>query len=85
MDSGFVMRLRKTVEVMTLIVLQSVISKIHIDHVNHGTLNIYRGVGVSSTFLAVMRCSLFSFLVLRYTKPPNVPLLIGHSRISDTL
>ena len=52
---------RKTVEVMTLIVLQNIIThadvfQSHIDHVNHETLKIYRSGGVSSTFLAVMRC-----------------------------
>ena len=35
----------------------SLFSKSHIGHVNHGNLKIYRGVGVSATFLAVMRCS----------------------------
>ena len=36
-------------------------------------LKIYRGVGVSSTFLAVMRCSYQFFAVLRYSEPPNAP------------
>ena len=32
----------------------------------------YRGVGVSSTFLAMLRC----LLMLQYPEPPNVPLLL---------
>ena len=47
--------------------------KSHVGHVNHGNLKIYRGVGVSSTFLAVMRCSYYFFAVLRYPEPPNAP------------
>ena len=39
-----------------------------------GNLKIYRGVGVSSTFLAVMRCSYQFFAVLRYSETPNAPL-----------
>ena len=39
-----------------------------------GNLKIYRGVGVSSTFPAVMRCSYQFFAVLRYSEPPNAPL-----------
>ena len=39
-----------------------------------GNLKIYCGVGVSSTFLAVMRCSYQFFAVLRYSEPPNAPL-----------
>ena len=39
-----------------------------------GNLKTYRGVGVSSTFFAVMRCSYHFFAVLRYSEPPNAPL-----------
>ena len=42
-----------------------------------GNLKIYRGVGVSSTFLAVMRCSYQFFAVLRYSEAPNAPLAKG--------
>ena len=51
-------------------------SKSHIDDVNHRNLKIYCGVGVSSTFLAVMRCpcSFFAVLRARYSEPPNAPL-----------
>ena len=38
-----------------------------------GNLKIYCGVGVSSTFLAVMRCSYQFFAVLRYSEAPNAP------------
>ena len=38
-----------------------------------GNLKIYRGVGVSSTFFAVMRCSYHFFAVLRYSELPNAP------------
>ena len=47
----------------------------HIDHVNHETLKIYRGVGVSSTFRAMMRCFLLFFAVLRYSEPRCPPFL----------
>ena len=53
----------------------SLFSKRHIGHVNHGNLKIYRGVGVSATFLAVMRCSYQFFAVLRYSEPPQCPPL----------
>ena len=53
----------------------SLFSKSHIDHVNHGNLKIYGSVGVSSTFLSVMRCSYYFFVVLQYSEPPNAPLL----------
>ena len=43
-----------------------------------GNLKIYCGVGVSSTFPAVMRCSYQFFAVLRYSEPPNAPLIIMH-------
>ena len=59
----------------------SLFSKSHIGHVNHGNLKIFRGVGVSLTFLAVMRCSYQFFAVLRYSEPPNAPLYQGISRI----
>ena len=39
-----------------------------------GNLKIYCGVGVSSTFLVVMRCSYHFFAVLWYSEPPNAPL-----------
>ena len=52
----------------------SLFSKSHIDHVNNGNLKIFRGVGVWSTFLAVMRCSYQFFAVLRYLETPNAPL-----------
>ena len=42
-----------------------------------GNLKIYRGVGVSSTFPAVMRCSYQFFCgvaVFRTPPPPNAPL-----------
>ena len=37
--------------------------------------NIYCGDGVSSNILAVMRCLLIFFVVLRCSKSPKVPLL----------
>ena len=42
-----------------------------------GNLKIYRGVGVSSTFLAVMQCSHQFFAVLQYSEPPNAPLTLA--------
>ena len=45
-----------------------------------GNLKIYCGVGVSSTFLAVMWCSYQFFAVLRYSEPPNAPLRKGQRR-----
>ena len=49
-----------------------------------GNLKIYRGVGVSSTFLAVMRCSYqFFFAVLRYSEPPNAPLITAEEKINS--
>ena len=58
----------------------SLFSKSHIGHVNHGKSENICGVGVSSTFLAVMRCSYQFFAVLRYSEPPNAPLrlVISH-------
>jgi len=41
---------------------------------NHGAKNTCCGDGVSLTFLAVMRCSLIFFAVLRCLEPPHVPL-----------
>ena len=52
----------------------SLFSKSHIGNVNHGKSENVCGVGVSSTFLAVMRCSYQFFAVLRYSEPPNAPL-----------
>ena len=54
----------KIVGVMTPIVLQNIIShadifafsKSHMNNVNHEILEIHHGVGISSTFLAVMQC-----------------------------
>ena len=79
---------RKTVEVMTLIAFRSSCclpkycitcgrfpcSKSHIGHVNHGNWKIYCGVGVSATFLALMRCFYVVVVVvvfLRHSEPPN--------------
>ena len=53
----------------------SLFSKSHIGHVNHGKSENICGVDVSSTFVAVMRCSYQFFAVLRYSEPPNAPLL----------
>ena len=57
----------------------SLFSKSHIGHVNHGKSDNMCGVGVSSTFLAVMRCSYQFFAVLRYSEPPNSPLKMARS------
>ena len=54
----------------------SLFSKSHIGNVNHGKSENICGVGVSSTFLAVMRCSYQFFAVLRYLELPNAPLLV---------
>ena len=57
----------------------SLFSKSHIGHVNHGKSENICGVGVSSTFLAVMRCSYQFFALLRYSEAPNA-LLLGEER-----
>ena len=49
-------------------------SKSHIGQVNHGKSENICGIGASSTFLAVMRCSYQYFAVLRYSEPPNACL-----------
>ena len=57
----------------------SLFSKSHIGHVNHGNLKIYRGVGVSSTFLAVMRFSYQIFalgLVIKNNNQMETQILI---------
>ena len=54
----------------------SLFSKSHIGHVNHGKSENICGVGVLSTFLAVMRCSYQFFAVLRYSEPSNAPLIV---------
>ena len=55
----------------------SLFSKSHIGHVNHGKSENICGVGVSSTFLAVMRCSYQFFAVFR---TPQCPPLNGMVR-----
>ena len=47
--------------------------KSHVGHANHGNLKIYRGVGVSSTFLAVMRCSYYFFCGVAVSRNPQCP------------
>ena len=55
----------------------SLFSKSDIGHVNHGKSENICGVGVSSTFLAVMRFSNQFFVVLGYSEQPNAPLCNG--------
>ena len=61
----------------------SLFSRSHVGHVNHGKSENICGVGVSSTFLAVMRCSYQFFAVLRYSELPNAPPLSRNTESAE--
>ena len=60
-----------------VLVVWKIVDIMTLYHVRTENKNIYYGDGVSSNFLAVMRCLLNFFAVLRCSEPPKVPLATG--------